>query len=98
MIFFSRQTAQGEQRPRRRVGCLGGCLIFFAVYFLCSAILGWIMGDAFSSSSVELKDQTVYHLQLKGTLVEQAEEELPWASMLSSMPYSMYGKHDNVIL
>lgn len=96
MIFFSHQTAQGEQRPRRRVGCLGGCLIFFAVYFLCSAILGWIMGDAFSSSSVELKDQTVYHLQLKGTLVEQAQEELPWASMLSSMPYSSYANQDNV--
>ena len=97
MIWFSRNVqTQGEQRPRRRVGCLGGCLIFFAVYFLCSAILGWIMGDAFSSSSVELKDQTVYHLQLKGTLVEQAEEELPWASMLSSMPYSSYANQDNV--
>ena len=96
MIFFSRQTAQGEQRPRRKVGCLGGCLIFFAVYFICSAILGWIMGDAFSSSSVELKDQTVYHLQLKGTLVEQAQEDLPWASMLSSMPYSSYANQDNV--
>ncbi len=96
MIFTSRQNVQGEQRPRRRVGCLGGCLIFFAVYFLCSAIIGWIMGDAFSSSNVELKDQTVYHLQLKGTLVEQAQEELPWASMISSMPYSSYAKQDNV--
>ena len=96
MIFFSRQNAQGEQRPRRRVGCLGGCLIFFAVYFLCSAIIGWIMGDAFSSSTVDLKDQTVYRLELKGTLVEQAQEELPWASMISSVPYSSYAKQDNV--
>ena len=96
MIFFSRQNAQGEQRPRRRVGCLGGCLIFFAVYFICSAIIGWIMGDAFSSSTVDLKDQTVYRLELKGTLVEQAQEELPWASMISSVPYSSYAKQDNV--
>ena len=96
MIFFSRQNAQGEQRPRRRVGCLGGCLIFFAVYFLCSAIIGWIMGDAFSSSTVDLKDQTVYRLELKGTLVEQAQEEIPWASMISSVPYSSYAKQDNV--
>ena len=96
MIFYSRQNAQGEQRPRRRVGCLGGCLIFFAVYFLCSAIIGWIMGDAFSSSTVDLKDQTVYRLELKGTLVEQAQEELPWASMISSVPYSSYAKQDNV--
>lgn len=96
MIFYSRQNAQGEQRPRRRVGCLGGCLIFFAVYFICSAIIGWIMGDAFSSSTVDLKDQTVYRLELKGTLVEQAQEELPWASMISSVPYSSYAKQDNV--
>ncbi len=96
MIFTSRQNAQGEQRPRRRVGCLGGCLIFFAVYFICSAIIGWIMGDAFSSSTVDLKDQTVYRLELKGTLVEQAQEELPWASMISSVPYSSYAKQDNV--
>ena len=96
MIFYSRQNAQGEQRPRRRVGCLGGCLIFFAVYFLCSAIIGWIMGDAFSSSTVDLKDQTVYRLELKGTLVEQAQEEIPWASMISSVPYSSYAKQDNV--
>ena len=96
MIFYSRQNAQGEQRPRRRVGCLGGCLIFFVVYFICSAIIGWIMGDAFSSSTVDLKDQTVYRLELKGTLVEQAQEELPWASMISSVPYSSYAKQDNV--
>ena len=92
MIFFSRQNAQGEQRPRRRVGCLGGCLIFFAVYFICSAIIGWIM----ASSTVDLKDQTVYRLELKGTLVEQAQKELPWASMISSVPYSSYAKQDNV--
>ena len=68
MIFFrtSNATADGQARPRRRVGCLGGCLIFFAIYFICSAILGWIMGDMLSTSTVELKDQTVYRLQMKG--------------------------------
>ena len=76
-----------QARPRRKVGCLGGCLIFLAVYFLCSALLGWLMGDMFSSSTVELKDKTVYRLQLKGTLVEQAEEENPFASLMGSMPY-----------
>ena len=45
------------------------------------------MGDMFSSSTVELKDKTVYRLQLKGTLVEQAEEENPFASLMGSMPY-----------
>ena len=97
MLFIQKNVnGEGQTRPRRRVGCLGGCLIFFAVYFLCSAIIGWIMGDKFSSSTVELKEQTVYRLQLKGTLVEQGQEEDPWAAVLSSMPYSSYANQDNV--
>ncbi|MBR6493355.1 MAG: hypothetical protein IKT13_05405 [Paludibacteraceae bacterium] len=95
MIFISRRSAEGEQsRPRRKVGCLGGCLIFFAVYFICSAIIGWMMGDMFSSSSVSLEDQTVYRLQLKGTLVEQAKEDNPFAELLGSMPYSNYANDE----
>ena len=98
MIFISRnnQAADGQARPRRRVGCLGGCLIFFAVYFICSAIIGWIMGETFSTSAVALEDQTVYRLQLKGNLVEQGQKEDPWSGLLSSMPYSNYANTDNV--
>ena len=89
MIFFRQnvQTQDGQARPRRKVGCLGGCLIFFAVYFICSAILGWIMGDALSSSSVTLQDKTVYRLQMKGVLVEQGQEENPFAGLMGQMPY-----------
>ena len=98
MIFISRntQTTDGQARPRRRVGCLGGCLIFFAVYFICSAIIGWIMGETFSTSAVALEDRTVYRLQLKGNLVEQGQKEDPWSGLLSSMPYSNYANTDNV--
>ena len=89
MIFFRQnvQTQDGQARPRRKVGCLGGCLIFFAVYFICSAILGWIMGDALSSSSVTLQDKTVYRLQMRGTLVEQAQKENPFLGLMGQMPY-----------
>ena len=88
MIFFSRATEVNQQpRPRRRIGCLGGCLIFFAVYFISSALMGWLMGDLLSSSSVELKDKTVYRLEMKGTLVEQAQEANPFADLIGSMPY-----------
>lgn len=88
MIFISRTNAAGEQaRPRRKVGCLGGCLIFFAVYFICSAIIGWMMGDMFSSSNVKLEDKTVYRLQLKGELVEQSKESNPFAELMGEMPY-----------
>ena len=96
MCLIIRKTQAEGERPRRKVGCLGGCLIFLAVYFLCSAILGWIMGDMFSSGNVELKDQTVYRLQLKGTLVEQAQEENPFADMLGSVPYSSYATQESV--
>ena len=41
-------TEGQENRPRRRGGCLRSCLIFFIIYFICSALLGWIMGDMFS--------------------------------------------------
>ena len=86
MCLIIRKTQAEGERPRRKVGCLGGCLIFLAVYFLCSAILGWIMGDAFSSDKVELNDKTVYRLELKGELVEQAQEENPFAELMGSMP------------
>ena len=91
-------TEEGTEqaRPRRRVGCLGGCLIFFAVYFICSAILGWIMGDMFSSSEVKLQDKTIYRLELKGTLVEQAQEENPFAGLMGSVPYSSYANQETV--
>ena len=99
-IFISRTNVAGgaeQPRPRRRVGCLGGCLIFFAIYFICSAILGWLMGDMFSSSSVELKDKTVYRLQLDGTLIEQAQEENPFAELMGSVPYYSNYANENTV-
>ena len=98
MLIFNQntQSQDGQTRPRRRVGCLGGCLIFFAVYFLCSAILGWIIGDMFSSSTVTLQDKSVYRLQLKGTLVEQAQEQNPFASLMGSVPYGNYAQQETV--
>ena len=96
-LFRKTVVVEGQERPRRKVGCLGGCLIFLAVYFLCSALLGWIMGDVFSSSNVKLEDKTIYRLEMKGTLVEQAKEESPFASLMSSVPYSSYaGKGETV--
>jgi protease-4 len=96
-LFRKTVVVEGQERPRRKVGCLGGCLIFLAVYFLCSALLGWLMGDVFSSSNVKLEDKTIYRLEMKGTLVEQAKEESPFASLMSSVPYSSYaGKGETV--
>lgn len=86
MFLFTRTTVDGEQRPRRRMGCLSGCLVFFLIYFACSAILGWIMGDAFSTQTVvTLENNTIYRLKLQGTLVEQGQEEDPFASIYSEL-------------
>ena len=95
LIFSKVEMQDGQEtRPRRRVGCLRSCLIFFAVFFICRAILGWIMGDMFSSSEVKLEDKTVYRLQMKGELVEQAQEENPFAALMESMPSVPYLNND----
>lgn len=86
MFLFTRTTVDGEQRPRRRMGCLSGCLVFFLIYFACSAILGWIMGDAFSTQTVvTLENNTIYRLKMQGTLVEQGQKEDPFASIYSEL-------------
>ena len=100
MALFRSNTTQVEgsqARPRRRIGCLSGCLIFFVVYFICSALLGWLMGDALNSSTVELKDKTVYRLKMSGMLVEQAKEANPFASLMGSVPYYSNYANDNTV-
>ena len=98
LIIRKTKVVDGVEQPRsrRKIGCLGGCLIFFAVYFICSAIVGWMMGDMFSSSTVELKDKTVYHLQLKGSLIEQAKEDNPFAALMGQIPYGNYANNEVV--
>jgi len=96
-INQSQEQQNKQNRPKRKIGCFRGCLIFFAVYFLCSAVAGWIMGDLFSSSSVELEDKSIYRLELSGVLVEQAQEDNPFASLMGSMPYySNYANEETV--
>ena len=69
------------------MGCLSGCLVFFLIYFACSAILGWIMGDAFATSKVvTLENNTIYRLKMDGVLVEQGQEEDPFSSFYGELP------------
>lgn len=78
-----------EQQPQRRGGCLRGCLIALAIYFVCSFILGLMMGDMLSPQKVKLEDYSVYKLELNGSLVEQAQEANPFADLMKEVP--MYG-------
>ena len=96
-IFNQNNQAEGNQaNPKRRLGCLGGCLLFFAIYFITSAVLGLFMGSMMDTSVVNLKENTVYRLQLKGTLIEQAQEDNPFADLMNSMPYGAYAAEEMV--
>ena len=99
MSLFNNQNPneQGNQpTKRRRIGCLGGCLLFFAIYLVTSGIIGLLMGSMMETPTVDLKENTVYRLQLKGTLIEQAQEENPFADLMNSMPYSSYAQESTV--
>ena len=88
-------TNNGQQ-PQRRGGCLRGCLIALAIYFGLSFVCGLLLGDMFTSSSVKLKDYSVYKIDLSGKLVEQAAESNPFAELMSSMPTGGYGPSETV--
>ena len=95
MFFLSRnRSAENGQETgsRRRMGCLKGCLVFIAIYIVSSVLIGWLFGSLFSPKPVELKDQTVYRLQMKGNLVEQAKEDNPFLEIFGSV--SPYGNVD----
>lgn len=82
-----RNTTSNQPQPQRRGGCLRGILIFCAIYFGLSFLLGIWMESMFSTSStVKLKDKTIYKLELEGTLVEQGAKSNPFMDALSSMP------------
>lgn len=82
-------TNNNQQQPRRRGGCLRGCLIALAIYFVLSFICGLLLGDMFSTPTVKLEDYSVYKLDLDGTLVEQGKDANPFADLMKEMP--MYG-------
>lgn len=80
-LLFNR----GEQQPRKKHGCLWSIIVGLAIYFGLCVALGFIFEDTFSGSA-SLSNNTVYRLQLDGTLVEQAQDPNPFAGLMSTMP------------
>ncbi len=70
----------------RKLGCLGKTVIGLVVYFLLCGILGAWMGSSFGGSETKLEKQSVYRLQMSGTVLEQGQEENPFASLMEDMP------------
>ena len=90
-INNSQEPSQGQQyqqvpRQRRRLGCWAKLLIAIAVYFILSAIFGLWMESALSTPVTKLQDNSVYHLVMDGTVVEQGAEENPFEMFMEDMP------------
>ena len=90
MKLFSRkeeneQQSQQEQqtKPRKKMGCLGKTIIGIAVYFGICFLFGLMMGDMMSTPKTELEENTIYRIDLKGKLVEQAGEENPFDALFA---------------
>ena len=74
-----------EGEPRKKMGCLGKTLVGIGLYFLFCGILGWLMGDMMSTPTTKLEENTIYRIDLKGTLVDQATEENPFNSIMGEL-------------
>jgi len=86
MKLFNQNST--EQQPRHRNhGCLFSILIFCAIYLALSIIMGASMGSMFSTMETKLHDNTIYRLEMKGTVVEQAPQANPFEQILQQLPY-----------
>ena len=74
-----------DEQPRKKMGCLGKTLVGIGVYFLICGVFGWMFGSAFSTPATILEDNTVYRIDMKGNLVEQAGEENPFDAIIGEM-------------
>lgn len=78
---------ESERQSRKKHGCLWTVVICVLLYIGMCAWMGYLMGGMFSTPTTKLTAKSVYRLQLKGTLVEQAQESNPLAGLLSASPY-----------
>lgn len=77
---------QTEGQPRRKHGCLWTAIVCVLLYVGMCGLMGYFMGDLFSTPVTKLEANGIYQLQLKGTLVEQGQEEDPFVALLGEVP------------
>lgn len=77
---------QTEGQPRRKHGCLWTAIVCVLLYVGLCGLMGYFMGDLLSTPATKLEANGIYQLQLKGTLVEQGQEEDPFAALLGELP------------
>ena len=76
---------KNEGQPRKKLGCLWKTIIGIGVYFLFCGILSLLMGDMMSTPTTVLEENTIYRIDLKGALVDQAAEENPFEALTSEL-------------
>ena len=84
MLFCKKQDGQ---QPRKNRGCLWTIIICLVIYVVLCGIIGAAFGSMFETPETKLTDNTVYKLEMSGTVVEQGQEDNPFASLMSSTPY-----------
>jgi protease-4 len=76
---------KNDQQPRKKMGCLGKTLIGIGIYLLISGLVGMLMGDMLSTPQTSLEDNTIYRIDMKGVVVEQAGEENPMEAVMAEL-------------
>ncbi len=84
MLFCKKQDGQ---QPRKNRGCLWTIIICLVIYVVLCGIIGAAFGSMFKTPETKLTDNTVYKLEMSGVVVEQGQEDNPFASLMSSTPY-----------
>lgn len=84
MLFCKKQDGQ---QPRKNRGCLWTIIICLVIYVVLCGIIGAAFGSMFETPETKLTDNTVYKLEMSGIVVEQGQEDNPFASLMSRTPY-----------
>jgi len=87
MVKVKENAGRGRNR-----GCMWAILIGLAAYIGLCVMCVALMGSLFSSGSTSVEKNSVYCLSMSGTVIEQAQEDNPFASLMGQMPY--YGNNE----
>jgi len=75
-----------EERPRKKRGCLVAIIACLVIYVGLCWLFGAMFSSMFSNPETKLSDNSVYRLDMKGEVIEQAQEENPFAALMGQMP------------
>ena len=87
MVKVKENSGRGKNR-----GCLWAILVCAALYVGFCIMIVSAMGSLFSNGNTKVEENSVYCLKMSGTVIEQGQEENPFATLTGKMP--MYGRQE----